>query len=1296
MAALHNGQILVRRCMTLLLILTSAISIAQVYPRLPSVNALTPEAASLTAFADIPINYYSGIPSIGVPIYSIKSLDNTMDISIGYHAGGIKVDEEASIIGLGWTLNVGGMITEVAGTAPDISDPGPCNTTLGNSTSSFFYSFDQFSGTFYINNQTGKGITIKQEDLDIQQLSPSGSGFKITTPDGYVYMFTEKEVNVGIFPNTATWKLTSITSPNNNVITFEYESAADYDFQGLPVSADEKITNYVWTLTYCQINGVPGTPQFGDEICYPGPTGEEVQPSSIRQVAKIKTAYLKRILYNNGTIEFNYEDRDDLNYPGTIVPKRLKEIIINSKINNSIKPASRYSFQYDYTDYNNQNTKASKRLRLRELRQYSSENTTYIAWLFNYNSVVLPVKTSKDRDHWGFYNGPVNNQEFFPVSGANREPNENYVIAGMLQSITYPTGGQTQFEFESNDYSNRGSTGFKKGGGVRIKRMTTTDGITNMIKRFDYTQPSGGTTVSSGKLIYAVNYSVPRGILHITRKCYGTRPQYSPTCGCYVDIDLEMIFEYGITYTSNFEKPKQPLYIGEGAPVNYSKVTVYEEGSSNTGRTVYEFINDEAPPQPNPLYNGFEMPIARNDNGQLLKKVEEQFNQPSGAYFPVKMEEHEYENVNTKYIATYRQKNVMVSASYNPTAPPCQTTNLYVYNWGVKSDWTRLKKTINTDYSSLNALNATSTTTFYTYKYTSNPLNFLVSKIDYTNSKQQTVTEEYKYPEDFSSTNPVYQNLVSRSIYAPVIETRKIVNGTEVSNEKNTYTNDWFPVLGLQKNEQSLRGGTLSRNFNVNSYGSKGNITSLTDKEGIPTSTIWGGNSEYPVAKIINADNFNIGYTSFEPDESYNTAVTFSLGSPVTMSPIALTGRHYYNLSSSNLFYSSDLSGIKIISYWSRNGQYSVGGTLSVKQGATVNGWTYFEHRSNSNFFSISGSGAIDEVRIYPETAQMATFNYEPGVGLISQCDANNQITYYEYDAYNRLAIVRDQDKNIVKRICYNYAGQPENCNYFGNQALQQTFTKTNCPAGYSGTTGTYSVPANTYFSPSSPQHANSKAQEDMDLNGQNYVNNNPASGAVCLPGINATNTTSTPYTVTFTNSSTGAVFTFSSYPSVNPVQIGSVPQGTYTVQFTPYSTITSQITLNGVSQTGTTITFVNQVVNGPVTITMALVSGGPCSFTMNSGYSSPTNSVSASGSVVSFYLVFYSTSAMTAGNSYSVATINGGCKPSQTRYINTTISGRSWSITIYPSGQMTWTLVSGPTLNPYSTVGTSTLSFNL
>src|SRR6185437_7032164 len=62
-----------------------------------------------------------------------------------------------------------------------------------------------------------------------------------------------------------------------------------------------------------------------------------------------------------------------------------------------------------------------------------------------------------------------------------------------------------------------------------------------------------------------------------------------------------------------------------------------------------------------------------------------------------------------------------------------------------------------------------------------------------------------------------------------------------------------------------------------------------------------------------------------------------------------------------------------------------------------------------------------------PATAQMTTYSYDPLIGITSQTDAGNRISYYEYDGLSRLKRIRDQDYNILKSFDYQYQGT-QNC----------------------------------------------------------------------------------------------------------------------------------------------------------------------------------------------------------------------------------------------------------------------------
>ncbi len=78
-----------------------------------------PEAYNLGLYGIYPVDHSTGVPKIDIPLYTIKSGSLSFPISASYHASGIKVNQDASNIGLGWVLNAGGMVFRNVRDMPD-------------------------------------------------------------------------------------------------------------------------------------------------------------------------------------------------------------------------------------------------------------------------------------------------------------------------------------------------------------------------------------------------------------------------------------------------------------------------------------------------------------------------------------------------------------------------------------------------------------------------------------------------------------------------------------------------------------------------------------------------------------------------------------------------------------------------------------------------------------------------------------------------------------------------------------------------------------------------------------------------------------------------------------------------------------------------------------------------------------------------------------------------------------------------------------------------------------------------
>ncbi len=83
---------------------TTSLTASQAQKLLPQITPKSPNVASLEKFSHYLVNLYSGLPSIEIPLYEIKVGSISVPIKLSYHASGNKVNENASWVGLGWSL----------------------------------------------------------------------------------------------------------------------------------------------------------------------------------------------------------------------------------------------------------------------------------------------------------------------------------------------------------------------------------------------------------------------------------------------------------------------------------------------------------------------------------------------------------------------------------------------------------------------------------------------------------------------------------------------------------------------------------------------------------------------------------------------------------------------------------------------------------------------------------------------------------------------------------------------------------------------------------------------------------------------------------------------------------------------------------------------------------------------------------------------------------------------------------------------------------------------------------------
>lgn len=96
-------------------LMNTFVILSQIQPVIPP----SPTASALGKYVGNTISNFTGTPDISIPLYTIKLKDLSLPISLSYNPQEISVNNLSSNVGLGWSLNAGGVITRVIRDVPD-------------------------------------------------------------------------------------------------------------------------------------------------------------------------------------------------------------------------------------------------------------------------------------------------------------------------------------------------------------------------------------------------------------------------------------------------------------------------------------------------------------------------------------------------------------------------------------------------------------------------------------------------------------------------------------------------------------------------------------------------------------------------------------------------------------------------------------------------------------------------------------------------------------------------------------------------------------------------------------------------------------------------------------------------------------------------------------------------------------------------------------------------------------------------------------------------------------------------
>jgi len=822
---------------------------------LPSANNNFLGQAGLAASATgVGVNLYTGSAQIRVPVCNAGTQDMGIPVAINYAGGrGIKVQDYATCVGIGWQLDAGGSISRAVRGLPDEGSHGYVGTGLWgqnvanwangnaplsseisgiNGTSfsiptadgepdifyvktpffSFQFVFDEFGNPVF-NNSTGLKIIATNFYNSPYYIDAS---FIVIDDVGNKYFFGSSVSSVertimnlygSSYTSPTTWYLDKIVLFNSKeTIHFDYINSGNDE----PYSHTQ--STFTFDLYGCSTN-----------------TDNTTTTSTL-----FRPKYLSRISSRIGEVDFTYMfDRRDVQNAA-----RLTRIDIKSVTPTGTATLQTFGFQYSYfgdpsSDMN------LLRLRLDNITvagNTASTATPVALKTFIYNaSENLPSRTSNQFDYWGYYTsfGAASNPDPMQNPGL-REPNEARTKANVLTAIKDISGGSWELTYELNSYFKSSANANINVGGLRVASIAQ--------------------TLSTGEKVQ-VSYSYVDDNGHSTGQVLSG--SYNNLVNVWISADVIQVLS---------ETPSN-IYDINGSFIGYSTVKTIQQ---NGGYTISAFTNFSDFPDEFNFLNTIDPNTAPSITSSTSKAYKRGLPVSETVYNSAGNKITESVNAYQSLTSPVTQKSWafhLFIASYNVCGASGYTVIPSVYRTRVE-DYV-LSSITRKDYDQLNPARYVQNAVYYSYANNKR----LIRSVTSTNSAGVSQTKTTYYPEDMTPSGtgipllttaeqPAITNLVNSNRTNVVVHETSEKSGI-ISHLHNSYSSYVYGTdINVYLSSTAAYNNTalLKKQF-FNYDISNSNVISSNELNGKSTAFLYGYNAAYPVAKIVNASATSSGTT---------------------------------------------------------------------------------------------------------------------------------------------------------------------------------------------------------------------------------------------------------------------------------------------------------------------------------------------------------------------------------------------------------------------------------------------------
>lgn len=529
------------------------------------------------------------------------------------------------------------------------------------------------------NNSKKEFVTVPYDPIRIGN-SPDLKSFNITDTDGVRYDFIPIEYTETQTENQQTeaisvYKAERILTPNKESITFSYEgltASSPYKYtlrnyeQSATLDIKRQSSNGDATIAYCngkenvltdefinypyeKSNGrkvkliqrdVTGTSTVGTEMrisTYNVFHSDGIKDNDLvlmcndtrttnYWIQSISSKYLSRINFPGGSIEFTYAMITEYQTS----QKVLNGIVIKDYLGNVVKRFQLLTERF------------GERPCLNGVLETSKDGLSQRQYSFQYWDRRGVAYDTPHVNPWGYYQLSGNNQTnipelytefalyndngipvdtmYFRYGGKDFYQNGDEApgLTFMLKSVTYPTGGRTEFQYERNRFEESHRTKSVSNGSLRIKEIKNlqSDGTVASRRIFKYGRGEYGQGLPVRVLTF---YDFMTSYEQVCYKQFAGMgpPSWLETYRVY-KVDLHA-------------RPVVNDYLESSASIVYDYVAEYADEEGKCGKTVYEYdysslnairsVREAVPPYCPLLHKRANRPYKDWSVGQLLRKA---------------------------------------------------------------------------------------------------------------------------------------------------------------------------------------------------------------------------------------------------------------------------------------------------------------------------------------------------------------------------------------------------------------------------------------------------------------------------------------------------------------------------------------------------------------------------------------------------------------------------------------------------------------------------------------------------